>query len=63
MNAHVKITDAGWGAVDGNQKKGAEPSNTHTETLGIAMLVIGVGLTAFWAGFIMWLSGYMIGFW
>ena len=49
-------------AVDANQILASEPNKTRPAWYGIALLVMGAGMTLVRIGFILWLLGYMIGY-
>jgi|HubBroStandDraft_6_1064221.scaffolds.fasta_scaffold80056_4 hypothetical protein len=48
--------------VDANRGLISESSKPRSAWFGIALLVIGGGMTLLWIGFILWLLGNFIGY-
>jgi hypothetical protein len=47
-------------AADANQILASGPNKTQSTWFGIALLVIGGGMTLVWIGFILWVLGNII---
>ena len=62
MNTHVRITSVELEAADANRVTGLEQHETQSYWLGIAVLGTGGGITLFWIAFIIWLLGYIFGY-
>ena len=52
----------GSDAADINQRLIFEPNKTQSAWFGMALLVIGVGMTLVWIGFVLWVLGNIIGY-
>jgi hypothetical protein len=62
METHEQTKAVECNTVAGNQALASEPNKTQSAWFGIALLVIGGGMTLLWIGFILWLLGNILGY-